>query len=451
MALTTRGLAAIKPGEWLSDSARKGAGRLVAFGMKGGGVAFYFRYTLSNGKRDSLPIGHHDPAGRAGLTLAQASERAGELSRRYQSGDRDLRTSLDTEQREAERTRLDRDAADAAEQARQRATLGALVQAYVDQLRRDGKASARAVELAATRHLKDAWPVLWATPADDVTTDDLLAVVARLTDAEKLREASKLRSYLRASYAAGMRARQDARSIASLRELRISTNPARDLVTIEGSANARDRALSLSELRGYWKRIVALQDPEGALLRFHLMTGGQRAEQLARLTTRDVDRDTGTIRLFDGKGRRRRPREHVIPLVPAALAALDAMQGGLHGEFAFTLTQGFTGAAYASVQHRLRAIVDAMAKAGELERGPFTVGDLRRTVETRLAAEGVSEDVRAQLQSHGLGGIQARHYNRHSYLDEKRAALETLHRLVTGSAATVTPIKRARSRKAPGA
>ena len=48
-----------------------------------------------------------------------------------------------------------------------------------------------------------------------------------------------------------------------------------------------------------------------------------------------------------------------------------------------------------------------MAEAGELEKGPFTAGDLRRTVETRLAAVGVSAEVRAQLQSHGLGGIQA--------------------------------------------
>ena len=50
--------------------------------------------------------------------------------------------------------------------------------------------------------------------------------------------------------------------------------------------------------------------------------------------------------------------------------------------------------------------------------------DLRRTCETMLAAMGVSSDVRAHLQSHGLGGVQTRHYDRHSYMDEKRKALE---------------------------
>ena len=85
-----------------------------------------------------------------------------------------------------------------------------------------------------------------------------------------------------------------------------------------------------------------------------------------------------------------------------------------------------------------------MGRAGvSLEGGGmFTLGDLRRTVETRLAAEGVSLEIRAQLQSHGLGGVQAKHYDRHDYLAEKRGALETLHRVLTGQSAKVTPIKR---------
>ena len=64
-----------------------------------------------------------------------------------------------------------------------------------------------------------------------------------------------------------------------------------------------------------------------------------------------------------------------------------------------------------------------MQAAGELERGPFSMRDLRRTAETHMAALGISSDVRAQIQSHGLGGIQARHYDRHDYMLEKRAAL----------------------------
>jgi hypothetical protein len=50
-----------------------------------------------------------------------------------------------------------------------------------------------------------------------------------------------------------------------------------------------------------------------------------------------------------------------------------------------------------------------------------------------IAADGVimcwrdtsfSCDVRAQVRSHGLGGVQARHYDRHSYFAEKKQALQ---------------------------
>jgi hypothetical protein len=47
-----------------------------------GGLSVYFRYTLSNGKRDTLSIGTYDETGRDGLTLARARDRAGELSKR---------------------------------------------------------------------------------------------------------------------------------------------------------------------------------------------------------------------------------------------------------------------------------------------------------------------------------------------------------------------------------
>jgi hypothetical protein len=36
--------------------------------------------------------------------------------------------------------------------------------------------------------------------------------------------------------------------------------------------------------------------------------------------------------------------------------------------------------------------------------------------------------LRAQLQSHGLGGVQDAHYDRHDYMLEKRRALEAWER-----------------------
>jgi integrase len=124
---------------------------------------------------------------------------------------------------------------------------------------------------------------------------------------------------------------------------------------------------------------------------------------------------------------------------------MHAMQGGLAGPHLFTLTSGASGTDYSGLFKRVGAIVDAMLAADELPGGRFTVGDLRRTVETRLADAGVSIETRARLQSHGLGGVQARYYNMHDYLVETRAALETLHRLLTGSGAKVLPMRRSKA------
>jgi hypothetical protein len=48
---------------------------------------------------------------------------------------------------------------------------------------------------------------------------------------------------------------------------------------------------------------------------------------------------------------------------------------------------------------------------------------IRSGIETLLAAAGVPRDVRGHLQSHGLTGVQARHYDGHDYMSEKRQAL----------------------------
>lgn len=443
--LAIRSLDSLKPGEWVSGGLTHGKGTLAARRLAGGGICFYFRYTRPNGTRDALPIGTYDATGRKGFTLEQAGDKARELSKRYQSGDRELRAVLDAEEREAERQRREAEREAEAAQVRQSASLGALVTAYVANLKRQGKVSWREVESAARLHIREAWPALWAMPAEHVTPDDLLTIITRISDAGKLREAGKMRSYLRAAYGAAIKARRQASALPALRDLRLQSNPARDLEPLEGgTGGTRERALSLSELRAYWRRLATLPGTDGALLRFHLLTGGQRVRQLSRLVTADFDADMQAIRLRDPKGKRKEPRIHVVPMIPAALQALKLMTAPNLGPHLFSVDGGESGASYFLIHTRIRGIVEAMAEAGELEKGPFTAGDVRRTVETRLAGAGISQGVRAQLQSHGLSGVQARHYDQHDYLAEKRAALETLYRLVTGDAATVVPIKRAK-------
>jgi len=437
-------LEALKFGEWISDDSTRGGGRFTARRLAGGAVCFYFRYTLPDGSRDLLKIGEWSERGDGQflLTLEQARIKATRLRERYMAGERDLRGAIQEAKDRTERDLLaakERDAVEAeANRRRAELSLGGLLGAYVGLLRSGGKTSAGSVEKALHRHIRDAFPKLWDLPVDDADEDAVSPALDRLTEAGKLREAAKLRSYLRAAFSAAVKSRKAGGAI-PLRRFNVRANPLRDMPTIDGASGVRERALSVDELRAYWRRISAIPDPDGALLRFHLLTGGQRVAQLSRLTLRELDGDA--IILSDPKGRRDKPRRHLVPLLPDAVACLEAMAKPRVGPYLFTVTSGETGAGYDALGGLVQKVAAAMIQAGESVQ-LFTPGDIRRTVETRLAALGIPKETRAHLQSHGLSGVQDRHYNVHDYAGEKLGALERLYRLAIGSQkASITSIK----------
>ncbi len=442
--MTPQGLDKLKPGEWKSDSSpdhTRGAGRLWAR-CTGSGIVFYARFTAPDGSRQRIPLGAYHREGKVGgLSLAEARARFGELSKRYTGGDRDLRAALAADgaarAAEAEHQRLQAEA----EAARRAGTVGLLLDAYVDHLRAKGKASHKDVGSLFTCHVLTARPDLWLLPAPDLSDDHVVDLQAPLVKAGKLRTADKLRTCIGAAYQFAIRSRRVAGAPAGVRALRIHANPAAGIGSIEGSRNTRSRALSVAELRSYWRRVRKLPPVDCALLTLHLLTGAQRVQQLARATLLAWDRDDDTLLLMDPKGRRREPRRHAVPLLPDAVHAVTTMTAAGGGDYVFSLSGGLSPATYDQLAARIRMIADAMVEAGEAA-STFTPGDLRRTVETRLAALGVPEEVRAQLQSHGLSGVQTRHYNRHAFLPEKRAALEHLLALVSGRPGTVTPLRR---------
>ena len=439
--LTVRGLQALKPGQALSDPGSKGTGVLEAY-RRAQGVHFFFRYTNSVGVRERVALGVFDADGKhGGMTLIQAGEKAADLRRRYAQNP-DLREALAADDA-ATQARAEAELAAREQKAAKRsATLGALCGAYVAQLRRRERTSAAKVEKALERHVREAWPDLWNRPAADVSTVELVEVLAALTHARKLREAAKVRTYLRAAYAAASKARHSASAVPELRALALTVNPAAALTPIEDSNKARERCLSVAETRAYWRRIERMPDETGALLRFHFLTGGQRAEQLARAKLPDFDSEKATLRLLDPKGRRSEPRRHIVPLIPEALAMLLAMGDPRLGPHVFTADHGLTGCSTSGLGYRVRLVSAAMVEAGEAAE-PFTFGDLRRTIATRLQELGVSYDVRAHLQSHGLGGLLQKHYEKHDFMTEMREALERLYRMIAGSRGKVVQLHQA--------
>lgn len=74
----------------------------------------------------------------------------------------------------------------------------------------------------------------------------------------------------------------------------------------------------------------------------------------------------------------------------------------------------------------------------------FKTKRIRSGVETLLASARISGEHRGRLQSHGISGVQARHYDGHSYMEEKRDALNALFNLLTVEpVSNVVPFKAA--------
>ena len=349
----------------------------------------------------------------AAWTLEDARRQARELQRMVDQGKdpRDLKRS------EAEKHAATLAAEAAAQKERAEAgkwTLRRLCSTYCDHLTARGKGrSAADAESLFRCHLPDDVADL---PAREVASRQLAEAVRKVVEANKERTAGKMRSYLFAAYKAAQRAPYDARLPADFIGFAVESNPVEPLPPIE--VKAGHRTLDDAELREYLGRLTdAAAD---RLLLVALLAGGQRLQQLGRATLADFNAQAGTLRLWDAKGKRKEPREHVLPLGARALAEVEqlAAQARERGSEHLFSHSGRVPVRLETISKRVTEIAKAMAGK------PFQGRDLRRTCETMLAAMGISRDVRAQLLSHGLGGVQQAHYDRHSYMDEKRAALE---------------------------
>jgi len=452
MALRSRGSVA----RWLTDGGSRGSGRLAAR-ITPSGVHLYFQY--GSAKR-RLPLGPYDEAGERGLSLIQARDRTAELSALYRSGVDDLHLHLER-QRQAEmdlRKGAELAALTAAEAAK-RGTLKQLLTAYIGYLETSGKTSARDVRSIFSKHVFEASSEISGLKASELSIDDFVGLIGRLVESGKGRTADKLRSYLRSAYQLALESKTNPAAPLTLRSYGIHINPIASIGALSQFNRTRERVLSSVELGALLRMLDGVDPgPQKDALQVLLLLGGQRPVQLLRLKVTDVDLTASTVTLYDPKGARQQPRAHVLPLVAEARAILSRRLDRLApGEPVFS-TDGKHSVRVETLGSQISSVVTKMLERDPPEaRESFQLRDLRRTCETQMAAIKISRDVRAQLQSHGLGGVQARHYDRHSYFAEKKQALqkwakhlrklEAIQPSTAGSAAISVPTENTKRRQ----
>lgn len=425
---------ALSPGVFKTIDKVKPSGTLQARKQKNGTVSFYWRYSIG-ASSERVSIGLYDSsaspksltATAKGYSVAAAVRAAETLSiEHHEHKEEGGRPALLKAKRAAKEA-----AATAARTATEN-TLAQLLDRYADHLEKLGRSSHRDARSIFDLHVKQAWPKIADLAANKVSGVHIAGMMRRLALAGKGRTANKLRSYVRAAYQTARAWRSKASIPEHFKVFEIEHNPAADTEPDETQNRSAKDPLTADELRHYWAAIRGMKDFKGAVLRLHLLTGGQRIEQLVKLRTADFDEDQ--ITLFDGKGRPGKPaREHSIPLVPEAFSALKACEP--QGIYAISTDGGKT--------HLAATTLSKWAKEAACAIPDFQAKRIRSGVETLLASAGISSDIRGRLQSHGIAGVQARHYDGYDYLSEKHLALDTLHsRLTERSVRIKAPNKR---------
>jgi integrase len=415
----------LKVGSFASLRKIEHGGTLQARRLSTGAVQLYWRYTY-NGKTDRVVVGTYDPtappkslaAGTKGFSLAAAAEACRRMAtiQAQEGPDGGYREHLATRQRSLE-------AAKASKRQEDQYTLSKLMDAYTEYLEAKGRRSYADARSIFRLHVCEAFPQIAQGPAAAVTSQHVNDMLRRLSDLGKGRTANKLRAYMRAAYQCALDVHSLSSIPASFNAFHITNNPAATTKRDAAYDKADKRPLSLADLRVYWKLVKATPGIKGAALQVHLLTGGQRIEQLVRLRNADVRPDG--FALFDAKGRPGQvPRRHFVPLTKAAASALDALEGGK--VYVFSTDGGETALSAMTLSGWAKEIASGIAD--------FQLKRVRSGVETALAAAGVSRDDRGHLQSHGQSGVQARHYDDYDYFKEKLEALKKLHSLLESPA-----------------
>ncbi|HKR16717.1 site-specific integrase [Rhizorhapis sp.] len=210
----------------------------------------------------------------------------------------------------------------------------------------------------------------------------------------------------------------------------IAANPLAGMQRPELGYVSRERVLTIEELGQIWAAAKDAAFPFGDMVRLLILTG-QRRSEIAGLERGWIHKEQRAVEIPAASYKTKRP--HVVPLSAPGWALVEALPKWNGGDFMFTTTGGerpFSG--FSKAKAALDAKIAKNAKKVELEpMQPWTLHDIRRSVATHMARLGVAQEHIERVLGHVVAGV-AGTYNRYSYLDEKRAALEAWGKLWAG-------------------
>lgn len=288
-------------------------------------------------------------------------------------------------------------------------TVETVAKRFIDQDAKRTVASWKNIERALDLHVI---PRLGKTPIRDVRRADVHELLDELVAANKVGTAREVRKHLSRLF-----------NWAVDREL-LTDSPVHGLRRGDLDPNAdAGRALTDDELRYIWRAAGDLGYPFGPWYQL-LMLSGRRREEWAAARRSEID---AANRVHDlPKERHKSRRGHVLPLPDPAWKIIEGLPVWTGNDYHLLSTDAGKGhiKGFSKAKSRLdEGALKLMRKIDpEAMLTPYRVHDFRVTCETRLADLGFNQDVRDAVLGHAKPGLQ-KTYNKHEYLDEKRAAM----------------------------
>ena len=407
----------------LTEVGARGEGRL-ACRIRAGKAEFFYQYTYQ-GKRERIALGQYRGTGRSGISLSEARDKVAEYAR-LKKDHPDLKAWF-LEQERLRKAEL--------EELAKRGSFNDLLDAYLEKLQREGKASHSVVSRSFNCYVKKAWPSLVERKAKDIEPAHISAILAKMIDQGITTTTNRLRSQLHAAFSVGLMSEYDPRKrLGKHLSFGLTHNPVSAIPVQTDWERIGDRYLSEDEIRIFWHSLPGKMAPHTALFfKFLLATGGQRPKQVLAASWADYDKKRLFFEQINDKDK---GKQHLTPFNSIAwdlVKSLSSITGGCCYPFAGLNLNPNKPLTLVGVGSALRRHIK------EKDLPAFVMRDLRRTAKTHMKKAGLGSEITERIQARVFGDIGSRHYDKHDYLEEKREALEQwgeyLQKILEGKAA----------------
>ena len=172
----------------------------------------------------------------------------------------------------------------------------------------------------------------------------------------------------------------------------------------------RHRVLSDAEIKAIWDAAKSMSGPYSAWLKLLLLCGQRRVETASMRRSQIID---GSWHLSATDTKNKQP--HIIPLPNQAQRLVDQL---IEKEGNFLIKSGRNGDRPVNGFSKAKLQMDRLSGVQN-----WKFHDLRRTVATNLTKLGIDRLILQKIINHSERGV-TQIYDRYSYMDEKREALQ---------------------------